>query len=94
VASDDDRSVPLIVEYQGPRGAVIIDGIEYPRMVKREMPREVHQRLVDTGVAVDHPFLVHGPRTKSRVADPGNPTLEESARLAAHHGEPTSPGGV
>jgi hypothetical protein len=89
--ADDDV---LIVEYQGPSGTVIIDDVPYPRFERREMTKATLQRLKDTGIHADHPFLVHGTRTKTRQADPPGSSRTESERLAAHHGEPAAPGGV
>jgi hypothetical protein len=96
----DDADI-RIVEYAGPHGALIVpevggtlDDRTYPRGVRREMPADVLQRLNDTGITRDHRMIDHGARTKARTADPIEPTQTESARLAAHHGEPASPGGV
>jgi hypothetical protein len=93
---DDDIR---IVEYAGPHGALIVpevggtlDDQTYPRGVRREMPADVLQRLHDTGITRDHRMIDHGQRTKARTAEPIDRTADE--RLAAHHGEPLSPGGV
>lgn len=96
----DDEDI-RIVEYAGPHGALIVPEVggsledqTYPRGVRREMPAAVLQRLHDMRITLDHPIVDHGRRTKERAAESLDAVRAENDRLAAHHGEPTAPGGV
>lgn len=83
--TDDDIR---IVEYAGPHGTLIVDGVEYPRGVLVEMPASTLQRLNDTGITADHRVIDHGKRTKTRVADSPVPVVDLPS---AGHGEPAAP---